>query len=99
MFEIYNAMDLPELMRRVLEVAPPSIREVFDDHKGLTDALRSGDANATATGHHPARQPGPVQPGRIRGRAGGPGGSGRTRGGVAGKARGQKAKAPEGRKC
>ena len=49
MFEIYNAMDLPELMRRVLEVAPPSIREVFDDHKGLTDALRSGDANATAT--------------------------------------------------
>jgi long-chain acyl-CoA synthetase len=48
MFEIYNAMDLPELMRRVLEVAPPSIREVFDDHKGLTDALRSGDANATA---------------------------------------------------
>jgi long-chain acyl-CoA synthetase len=48
MFEIYNAMDLPELMRRVLEVAPPSIREVFDDHKGLTDALRSGDAPATA---------------------------------------------------
>jgi DNA-binding GntR family transcriptional regulator len=49
MFEIYNGMDLPELMRRVLEVAPPAIREVFDDHKGLTDALRSGDANATAT--------------------------------------------------
>jgi long-chain acyl-CoA synthetase len=49
MFEIYNAMDLPELMRRVLDVAPPSIREVFDDHKGLTDALRSGDAHATAT--------------------------------------------------
>ena len=48
LFEIYNAMDVPELMRRVLEVAPPSIREVFDDHKGLTDALRSGDANATA---------------------------------------------------
>ena len=48
LFEIYNAMDLPELMRRVLEVAPPSIREVFDDHKGLTDALRSGDADATA---------------------------------------------------
>ena len=34
LFEIYNAMDLPELMRRVLEVAPLSIREVFDDHKG-----------------------------------------------------------------
>jgi long-chain acyl-CoA synthetase len=47
LFEIYNAMDVPELMRRVLEVAPPSIREVFDDHKGLTDALRTGDANAT----------------------------------------------------
>jgi DNA-binding GntR family transcriptional regulator len=29
-------------------VAPPSIREVFDDHKGLTDALRQGDADATA---------------------------------------------------
>ena len=47
LFEIYNAMDLPELMRRVLEVAPVSIREVFDDHKGLTDALRSGDVDAT----------------------------------------------------
>jgi DNA-binding FadR family transcriptional regulator len=46
LFESYNAMDLPELMRRVLEVAPPSIREVFDDHKGLTNALKSGgDAN------------------------------------------------------
>jgi DNA-binding GntR family transcriptional regulator len=33
-------------MRRVLEVAPPSIREVFDDHKGLTNALKSGDDDA-----------------------------------------------------
>jgi long-chain acyl-CoA synthetase len=48
LFETYNAMDLPELMRRVLEVAPIAIREVFDDHKGLTDALRSGDTNATS---------------------------------------------------
>ena len=48
LFEIYNGMDVPELMRRVLEVAPSSIREVFDDHKDLTDALRSGDAAATA---------------------------------------------------
>jgi long-chain acyl-CoA synthetase len=48
LFEIYNAMDLPELMRRVLLVAPPSIREVFDDHKGLTNALRSGSADATS---------------------------------------------------
>jgi DNA-binding GntR family transcriptional regulator len=48
LFEIYNRMDVPELMRRVLEIAPPSIREVFDDHKGLTDALRSGDAVSTA---------------------------------------------------
>jgi long-chain acyl-CoA synthetase len=47
LFEIYNAMDLPELMRRVLIVAPPSIREVFDDHKGLTNALRAGSADAT----------------------------------------------------
>jgi len=46
LFEIYNAMDLPELMRRVLEVAPPTIREVFDDHKGLTNALKSGNADA-----------------------------------------------------
>jgi DNA-binding GntR family transcriptional regulator len=46
LFEIYNSMDLPELMRRVLEVAPPSIREVFDDHKGLTNALKSGDDDA-----------------------------------------------------
>ena len=54
-------MDVPELMRRVLEVAPPSIREVFDDHKGLTDALRSGDAECDGRGHHRARQPGAVQ--------------------------------------
>jgi DNA-binding GntR family transcriptional regulator len=47
LFEIYNAMDLPELMRRVLDVAPVSLREVFDDHKALTDSLRRGDANAT----------------------------------------------------
>jgi hypothetical protein len=47
LFDIYNAMDVPELMRRVLDVAPPSIREVFDDHKGLTDALRSGDPDLT----------------------------------------------------
>ena len=42
---IYNSMDLPELMRRVLEVAPPSIREAFDDHKALTNALKAGDAD------------------------------------------------------
>ena len=47
LFDIYNAMDVPELMRRVLDVAPPSIREVFDDHKGLTDGLRSGDPDLT----------------------------------------------------
>jgi len=47
LFDIYNALDVPELMRRVLEVAPPSIREVFDDHKGLTDGLRSGDPDLT----------------------------------------------------
>jgi len=47
LFEIYNAMDLPELMRRVLEVAPVSIREVFDDHKAWTDALRGGEVDAT----------------------------------------------------
>jgi len=34
--------------RIVLTVAPPSIREVFDDHKGLTNALRSGSADATS---------------------------------------------------
>ena len=48
LFDIYNAMDVPELMRRVLVVAPISIREVFDDHKALTDALRSGSADATS---------------------------------------------------
>jgi DNA-binding GntR family transcriptional regulator len=48
LFEIYNSIDLPELMRRVLIVAPASIREVFDDHKGLTNALRSGSADATS---------------------------------------------------
>jgi long-chain acyl-CoA synthetase len=48
LFELYNSMDLPELMRRVLIVAPPAIREVFDDHKGLTNALRSGNAHATS---------------------------------------------------
>ena len=47
LFEIYNAMDLPELMRRIIEVAPPSIREVFDDHRQLTRSLQAGDANAT----------------------------------------------------
>jgi len=48
LFDIYSSMDLPELMRRVLTVAPASIREVFDDHKGLTNALRSGSADATS---------------------------------------------------
>jgi DNA-binding GntR family transcriptional regulator len=48
LFEIYNGMDVPELMRRVLEVAPPSIREVFDDHKDLTDALGGGAPDDTA---------------------------------------------------
>jgi DNA-binding GntR family transcriptional regulator len=46
-FEIYNSMDLPELMRRVLAVAPLSLREVFDEHKGLILALRSGSADET----------------------------------------------------
>jgi DNA-binding GntR family transcriptional regulator len=48
LFDIYNSLDFPELMRRVLVVAPISIREVFDDHKGLTNALRAGDADATS---------------------------------------------------
>jgi DNA-binding GntR family transcriptional regulator len=48
LFDIYNAMDLPELMRRVLVVAPISIREVFDDHKALTNALRAGSADETS---------------------------------------------------
>jgi DNA-binding GntR family transcriptional regulator len=46
LFDIYNSMDVPELMRRVLDVAPPSIREVFDDHKALTNALKAGDDDA-----------------------------------------------------
>jgi DNA-binding GntR family transcriptional regulator len=41
-------MDLPELMRRVLEVSSPSIREVFDDHKGLTNALKTGDTDTVS---------------------------------------------------
>jgi long-chain acyl-CoA synthetase len=48
LFEVYNSMDLPELLRRVLEVAPLSIREIFDDHTTLTDALLSGDVNAAS---------------------------------------------------
>jgi DNA-binding GntR family transcriptional regulator len=48
LFDVYNGMDVPELMRRVLIAAPPSIREVFDDHKGLTNALRTGSADATS---------------------------------------------------
>jgi DNA-binding GntR family transcriptional regulator len=48
LFEIYNSMDLPELMRRVLEVSSPSIREVFDDHKGLTNALKTGDTDTVS---------------------------------------------------
>jgi long-chain acyl-CoA synthetase len=47
LFDIYNAMDVPELMRRVLVVAPVSIREVFDDHKALTNALRAGSPDDT----------------------------------------------------
>jgi long-chain acyl-CoA synthetase len=47
LFDIYNAMDVPELMRRVLVVAPISIRELFDDHKALTNALRAGSADDT----------------------------------------------------
>ena len=48
LFDIYNAMDVPELMRRVLVVAPISIREIFDDHKALTNALRAGSADETS---------------------------------------------------
>ncbi len=48
LFDIYNAMDVPELMRRVLVVAPISIREIFDDHKALTNALRAGSADDTS---------------------------------------------------
>jgi long-chain acyl-CoA synthetase len=48
LFEVYNSMDLPELMRRVLVVAPLSLREVFDEHKGLIQALRSGSADETS---------------------------------------------------
>src|SRR6185503_9851146 len=48
LFDIYNAMDVPELMRRVLMVAPISIREIFDDHKALTNALRAGSADETS---------------------------------------------------
>ena len=48
LFEVYNSMDLPELLRRVLDVAPISIRELFDDHKSLTDALLTGDVNAAS---------------------------------------------------
>ena len=47
LFDIYNSMDVPELMRRVLFVAPISIREVFDDHKALTNALKAGSADET----------------------------------------------------
>jgi DNA-binding GntR family transcriptional regulator len=47
LFDIYNGMDVPELMRRVLVVAPISIREIFDDHKALTNALRAGSADDT----------------------------------------------------
>jgi long-chain acyl-CoA synthetase len=49
LFDIYNSMDIPELMRRVLEVAPPTIREVFDDHKALTNALKEGNADAVCS--------------------------------------------------
>ena len=48
LFDIYNAMDVPEIMRRVLVVAPISIRELFDDHKALTNALRAGSADETS---------------------------------------------------
>jgi long-chain acyl-CoA synthetase len=48
LFDVYNGMDVPELMRRVLIVAPLSTREVFDDHRGLIDALRAGNADTTS---------------------------------------------------
>ena len=48
LFDIYNVMDVPEIMRRVLVVAPISIREIFDDHKALTNALRAGSADDTS---------------------------------------------------
>jgi long-chain acyl-CoA synthetase len=48
LFDVYNAMDVPELMRRVLLVAPISLREIFDDHKALTNALRAGSADDTS---------------------------------------------------
>jgi DNA-binding GntR family transcriptional regulator len=48
LFDVYNEMDVPELMRRVLTVAPLSTREAFDDHRGLIDALRAGNADSTS---------------------------------------------------
>jgi long-chain acyl-CoA synthetase len=48
LFDVYNAMDVPELMRRVLIIAPISIREIFDDHKALTNALKAGSADDTS---------------------------------------------------
>ncbi len=69
LFDIYNAMDVPELMRRVLVVAPISIREIFDDHKALTNALRAGsadDTSAAITEHANRVRDGPRElPGRV----------------------------------
>ena len=48
LFDVYNAMDVPELMRRVLDVAPLSLRGEFDDHTGLTYAVSQGNANAVS---------------------------------------------------
>ena len=59
LFEIYNAMDLPELMRRVLEDAPSSIREVFDDHRGAHRRPAHRQRACGGRRDHPTRQPGP----------------------------------------
>jgi DNA-binding GntR family transcriptional regulator len=45
LFQIYNALDVPELLRRVLTLAPRSTREAFDNHRALTAALRSNNGD------------------------------------------------------
>ena len=68
LFEIYNAMDLPELMRRVLEVAPISIREVFDDHKALDRRAAQRRRQCHLRRHDRKGQPRPRRARQLPGR-------------------------------
>lgn len=49
LMEIYNRIDIPELMYRILEVTPVTVRDALDNYQALTAALLEDEAAAACT--------------------------------------------------